>query len=83
VTTLQAIIATRGRASVVRAQQESWLMLERLVAVDPEWYAELAHTRAGKQAPIVRDRAAIVRACAAGALAPDEAVTLFRRTQGT
>lgn len=80
-TPLELALATRGRAAVVQAQAETWLMLERLIAADPELRAELEQARAGRQAPITRDRAAIVRACTAGALAPGEAVTLFKRTQ--
>ena len=34
-----------------------------------------------RQAPIVRDKTSIVRACVAGAIRPDEAVTLFKRAR--
>jgi hypothetical protein len=80
-TLLLAIIAQRGRASVVQTQAEAWLFLERLTGLEQAWRDELERARAARQAPIVRDRASIVRACVAGALAPDEAVTLFRRAQ--
>jgi hypothetical protein len=75
-TPLLAIIAQRGRASVVQTQAETWLFLERLTGLEQAWQDELEQTRAARQAP--RGRASIVRACVAGA---DEAVTLFRRAQ--
>lgn len=81
-TPLVAALTTRGRPAVVAAQQETWLLIERLIAVDPELRAELERARAGEQAPITSDKETIVRACVAGALNPDEAVTLFRRAQG-
>lgn len=79
---LTVALALHGRASVVRAQAETWLFAHEQVRVDPELRAELERARAGRQAPITCDKAAIVRACIAGAVAPDEAVELFRRTQG-
>jgi hypothetical protein len=80
-TPLETALATRGRATVVQTQIESWFFALEQVRVDPELRDELAQIRAA-QAPIVKDRALIVRACVAGAVTPDEAVTLFRRTQG-
>ena len=76
---LRDTIAARGRRAVIAAQQHTWLIFGLKLATDPAFRAEVERARAGEQAPIVRDTTSIVRACVAGAIAPDEAVTLFRR----
>lgn len=75
---LREQLAARGRANVVAAQQLAWHELHIAVATDPALQAELRQLR-DRQAPVVRDKAAIVRGCIAGAISPEEAVTLYKR----
>lgn len=43
--TLQQIIAQRGRAAVVQAQAETWMMFERLMGLEETWQAEIRRTK--------------------------------------
>lgn len=79
---LRAIIERRGKRPVTHTQADTFFLFGLKLATDPDFRTEVEQARAGQQAPLVRDKESIVRACIAGALAPDEAVELFRRAQG-
>jgi hypothetical protein len=79
---LKDTIARRGRRAVAHTQADTFFLFGLALATDPAFRAEVEQARAGRQAPLVRDTAAIVRGCIAGALRPEEAVELFKRAQG-
>lgn len=74
---LAQAIADRGRAAVCASQAHAWLLLELAMATDDALQAE----RAAAQPPMLSaGETLLTRAVVHGALRPDEAITLFRRS---